>query len=554
MAGPWDTPPTGDEIKNAGVWDTPPSPEELGHAPKAHEGPGAGEALFRGAVQGTTMGFGDELAAGLAAVPMQLYRKYLGATGVHLTPQALAEAHAAGIADPKQDDPGLLDEYRGMRDQERAKNAAAADAHSGMYLAGNVAGGLLTAPLMPGGAAKGLGGAVAQGVGMGAANGLGSSNADLTRGDVGGAAVDTALGGGMGGVAGAGGYGAGKLLAKVPGALQSIGISQGRRAITGGANTLSTKADLPDAAVKEALDMGLVKPGDNVKRIAERLQLARKALGQKYGETVGDLVDAGVEGPAPGALREQWVNKAGDLEANTLGSNVPEMYKGLAEEIAKKPTLESGNLDLRQAERMKQALQEKARSEYTKIGGDTLAGNAKMDQASDLRQLIEDTIHKAGETSNDQEVKDLAAQFVPVKRQLGNVITADTAAAKGAAQAEKRANFGLRDVILGAPVLGAGMSTGNPMLLAKGAAMVGATHLLRTRGPATAAAGAYSLGKLMDRVVSNPASLGPYGAVLSSAMQRGGQNAVHTTHFVLSQTDPAYQQHLDSLPDDEQTP
>jgi hypothetical protein len=55
MAGPWDTPPTADEIaaaRGGGVWDAPPTPEETAAATPQPEPPGVGESLVTGVGRG----------------------------------------------------------------------------------------------------------------------------------------------------------------------------------------------------------------------------------------------------------------------------------------------------------------------------------------------------------------------------------------------------------------------------------------------------------------------------------------------------------------------
>lgn len=172
------------------------------------EGPGKLESFARGVGQGATMGFGDEaggaVAAGLQALTNMLPQSVRDSLD-------LVEAPAG-------------EAYTYTRDADRAANDAAERAHGGYYLGGNVAGGLLTAPLMPGvGGAKAIGptlksgafqtlGSLARaggslGLKTGAAYGLGSSRADLLSGDAGQylqAAKDTTLGSLLGGALGYG--------------------------------------------------------------------------------------------------------------------------------------------------------------------------------------------------------------------------------------------------------------------------------------------------------------------------------------------------------------
>lgn len=136
------------------------------------------ESVGRGALQGATFGFADEIAGALGAA----------------------------FGDKT---------YQQARDESRAKFKAAEDENPKAYMAGDLGGGLATA-FVPGlgevGAAEkvgegaSLGAQVAKGIEsgakFGAVQGLGSSNADLTQGDFKGAIADTVKGAAVGGVAG----------------------------------------------------------------------------------------------------------------------------------------------------------------------------------------------------------------------------------------------------------------------------------------------------------------------------------------------------------------
>lgn len=128
------------------------------------------EAAGRGALQGATFGFGDEAIGGVT-----------GALDALSGPETFGDA------------------YRRNRDESRASNALSKEAHPYAYGAGQVGGGLAGALATGGtGAGAGLLGRLGIGAALGAANGLGSSEADLTKGEVGQAAKDTALGGAVG--------------------------------------------------------------------------------------------------------------------------------------------------------------------------------------------------------------------------------------------------------------------------------------------------------------------------------------------------------------------
>lgn len=139
------------------------------------------ESFLRGAAQGISLGFSDELVAGLKA-------------------------------------PFSEKTYSQLRDEERAKYEAAEKANPWTYMAGDVGGSLV----LPGGAAKTAATGLAKvgakeafkqaaktGAKLGAVEALGRSEADLTKGQVDQAAWDVlkgaAIGGGTAGVLGAAG-------------------------------------------------------------------------------------------------------------------------------------------------------------------------------------------------------------------------------------------------------------------------------------------------------------------------------------------------------------
>lgn len=142
----------------------------------SNEPPGYLESLLRGGAQGATLGYADEAMGGLEAAGKKL-------TG---------------------DQTDLTELYRRYRDIERQKNEAAKKENPKMFTAGELGGGAATM-LVPGGAI----GTTGKAMGMGAASALGQSNADLTQGEFGQAAKDTALGGAVG----LGTFGLGKALA-----------------------------------------------------------------------------------------------------------------------------------------------------------------------------------------------------------------------------------------------------------------------------------------------------------------------------------------------------
>jgi hypothetical protein len=137
--------------------------------------PGALPAFGRGAAQGVTLGFGDELQAGVGAG--------LDALGLGAEMQGQS----------------FYERYKAYRDAERQRDSQAASQHPIANTAGAVSGGLA----LPVGALGGAGGtarAIGSGAGLGGLAGLGHSTADSASG----LASDAARGAALGGVLGAG--------------------------------------------------------------------------------------------------------------------------------------------------------------------------------------------------------------------------------------------------------------------------------------------------------------------------------------------------------------
>lgn len=194
------------------------------------EGPGGLESFARGAAQGATLGFADEIAGGARAL-------YDVATG-----------------DPTLTD--LPELYRQRRGESREAFRAAEEAEPGAFGAGQAGGALLTA-LVPGGAAvRGVGGALATGAALGAAQGLGESEADLTEGEFGEAMGDVGAGGLVGGALG----GAGGVLAKGAGAVARRVGGRAQRGIAAAEGEEAAKQALKQAQA-EASALGRYRSG-----------------------------------------------------------------------------------------------------------------------------------------------------------------------------------------------------------------------------------------------------------------------------------------------------
>lgn len=437
---------------------------------------GAGQAFGAGVSQGATFNFGDEIEGGIQA----LLRKYIE-------------------RDPEAANKTLAQVYESERNYRRKENDRARQDQSGAYLGGNVAGGLLTVPLLPGaapaGGAAGLMSAAKVGAAYGAASGAGRAE---SMADVPGAmATDAAVGAVAGPALSVGSRLVGRAASAGVNALRSklseTALEQGRKALTGNAGTISVKKLLSPESVAAAYESGAIRPGATVKGIAERLGAAREAAGDEYGQIVRALEAAGVKGPNALALGQGLRQEARQISTQSLGSPAPGMYEriglelqglkqgmhGISPGVPKIDTSTAAlgvvdpRLGLVQAENMKRTLQNAARAEYVKEGGTSLSGEAKMELASRLRQAVEDAIDAQASRAPAE-----AAAFVPVKQRLGSLIEADTAASTAAARAARKSNIPLTAAIAASGGLASGGVTG--------AAAAGAlAKAMQTRGAST---------------------------------------------------------------------
>lgn len=232
-----------------------------------------------------TAGFADELGGGLQALMQGITKAQRGADGQPLR---------------------MEDVYRQARGENRRERKLGAEQQPVASALGAGAGILTGAAMLP--AAGTVGGAAAIGAGLGAASGLGQSEADLTKGDFGGAGIDSALGAGFGAVTG--GIGA-KVAQAVTRKMTGLGAKAGQ------------KVAQADAQI------------DEMAQAKVREQLAQKA-GELAGETQkGNRFVENIMRLAPDATPEERaaievLEKSGvmpQLRSQLLKSNLADLPK-----------------------------------------------------------------------------------------------------------------------------------------------------------------------------------------------------------------------------------
>lgn len=308
------------------------------------------EALVRGGVQGATAGFSDEIYGGLGAIasPVQV----LGS----------------------DDKMGKLKQlYQQYRDLERQKNEIADKEHQKSYLAGNVIGGVAGL----GKVGAGIKGAMA----LGAASGLGTSNADLTEGEFGRAAIDTGIGATVGGIAGKLGQVAGNALSpKALNKTAALNVADALRI----KDVESVRQKVGAAAIKG----GFLKDGVKESSLAG-IRTASDAVEAELQPALQNVA-LGLKNKSQEEVLEKMGGDAGDKVLELIRSNLDsmkdmteDMTHDFGEHIAPKmqefvlKLKEAGNDPVRLNE-IKRAAYEQAKKHYVMLKKSRVPGSAPL--------------------------------------------------------------------------------------------------------------------------------------------------------------------------------
>lgn len=447
---------------------------------------GALDAFRRGAIEGGTFGFSDELA------------------GVQ------------GAAEGKN--------YTESRDEARnvSKHSAAENPISST--AGNLTGGFAAGGGVSGGAS--VGARVLRAGLAGGVTGAGTSEADTA----GGVAVDAGLGAGAGIVLQGGAEGL-QALSPVGRFIQDRVAGAGGK-MRRGAEDLAVRHLRPtpqNARVlgkdklrdvgREALDSGAIEFGARAENTAANLD----DLVDAAGAVKGDIVENSPATINSHALARRIRREAiAPLEATSEG-------KSIAGEISNKkdallgdiaPTGRATRVPVSRIENEKMAVD-------NSINWGTepkLKTGAVRGYAGALRGAVDDAIDDPA--------------FTAAKRAYGNLETGRSLANRTASLTDGGLMGHITDVGIGTEVLRAG-ATGNPSALA----LAGGRALTKGRISSSAAVSADKVGRVLERLRSDPNAkrfIGP----LEDAARRGG-SALSVTHYIMSQRYPEYRKLAD---------
>lgn len=309
------------------------------------------DSALAGLKQGVSFGTADE-QAGFVGAALDAGQQALNAIGLadpspSQVSEKLAQEGFKGDLGPQS----ILEQYRQMRNEERARDMAAQKANPLSYGAGTIAGGIATTPLLPaamlGNAAKGasLGVKVLTGAEggalSGAAMGVGMSDADLTQPSVDNAlefgkdvAGSTLLGGTMGAAIPAVAQGAkaigGAVVDQFPRAKTAFNIGKESGKKIDDALYAETKADL-DRKSMEIIDPIMEKVNKDQATKAEQIL--------KLDTDINDITTA-AKRAEEASIAKQTAQNAQELDNINKGivklaKDVQQKVKGVKENISK---------------------------------------------------------------------------------------------------------------------------------------------------------------------------------------------------------------------------
>lgn len=480
------------------------------------------ESALRGGAQGLSFGFADELTGALESM--------LG---------------------PKT--------YEQARDESRSNYDKAEAANPKTYMAGEVAGSVapaIAATVATGGAAApGLAATAAKAIApttlkgmaaLGAVTGLGHSDADLTKGDVAGAAKDTALGAGEGFVAGGVAKGLSAAAENLLPALKKLAFEGGDSAL--GLNAQAIKkmgTDKAEDVIQHALAPSDYLPNgesiiggmkDNTVSMLNKAGKVKQAAGQDVGAIL-DIMDSHGTVPEPILNNVYNVIKSHGDRINSLapelGEPVVAKYNKAANDFLSVMTDPQNPASFRAVGNLKEVIGDLAYKHGSPVESQQALQDAYKAINDGLTQAVEagsiaiknpalSTAYTKGKSAYDMSLRAIQGLEGKNAKDIGG----------------KWVGFG--DVMAG----GIGAKIGGPVGFVAG---VAAKRAIEARGPQTIGKLSFTAAeKLESALTKNPQILGKYLPVLRQAHQRGQLAA---TNYVLQQRDPEYAETLKKLDD-----
>jgi hypothetical protein len=457
-----------------------PSPEALAAIARMAERPApAGpqttglDAFGRGAGQGASLGFGDEMAG---------FGAWLAGGGKDEIPRAAGR----GVDAPASD----VTSYEAARDAERQANALARKEHGGAYLAGELVGGTAPAVALGAGASKFIPAitrlapaarAGIEGAALGGVTGAGTSEAD----DAAGVTRDALHGAEVGGLAGAGLSMAAPYVGKaVKGAAGWVGENLGRGANTEavaaagphGNDTRNLMRDFGDDALNDFgqsirdQNLGGNAPGAGWETYAKNAEKQLAEIGPAIGAATKRADAQGVRVNS-GDIVSEMLDRGAELENLP---QVPAIKKQIDDLLENAVALDNaGEMSFGQAVEFRRKLDDiawdAAAAKQSQVAKDARALAVKM------RGAIDDSLKEAD--------PDLRNELVALNQRYSTAARVHKYATTRLAKESGLQIGGLSGKLLGGAGAATGFATGGPIGAAKGAALGYATDkLVKERG------------------------------------------------------------------------
>lgn len=493
---------------------------------KTTEPPSVIGSGLRGLTSGVTLGYDDELQGAMGAAGRAAGIKNLGSFHP-LDPNSHLEYDSPTLSPDE-----LMNAYRSNRDASRAQQALDIKTNPKASFAGNLAGGLMNplkmAPL--------VGGAI---------TGLGNSEADLTHGDVLGAAKDTGTGAVLGKTIDAGlglaGKGIGAIANSEP--IQNISkkvsdwlkdkaelqILRAVGAQKGSFNKLNNLGDTrPNEAGRYILDHDIAPIFSNTSDMAEK-NLAQRAKDAANRDQLYSKVDAlgASEFNPHEAASEMEKSLGGFRQDSDLSAQVAKKNQ-LADTLQAVKLRGPNKIPLKEAQDLIEELAEEAN--WSGVGNRSAKEEFARQAAMAGRKQLNESIGRTGEKLGEPLLQPAVEK---TNRNMMSSYDVEKFIKNKLAQENGNRSFGLTDAIIAAPALAAGLISPHTTMSTIPAtiAAIGAKKLGEKYGHKVAAHSAEGLGNLIAQA---PEAFGKYSKVLQDAASRG-PSALAATQAILSQ-------------------
>lgn len=280
----------------------------------------------------------------------------------------------------------------------------------------------------------GWGGKLAAGALQGAGSGALMAAGDTKSNDLGDIANNAVSGAESGGLVGGGlsgvGLASGALLNKARPYLETASQKFGNMASRGYANIAAKKIISPEA-MEQAYRTGIIAKGDTVTNIADKVRSQAAALSSaKQGITQGmDAVGMRVDS---GPFIVRLEKAAADARGRDFGplAKTLDNYADKVREVAAIHDPLTGQIPVDAFEALKTSIGKGAKESFAKVEGKaSTLGQAQMDAYGMFKREAEEAVRAQASLAPD-----LAAAFVPAKKELGNALSVSDASVTGKAR------------------------------------------------------------------------------------------------------------------------